>query len=221
MLSSAGTLQAPLYSFDPQRPSYTLWSKASGDALGGYCLESGLWWRLDLDANVRARLRSCNKHRNDLSIKLLAMVITAWVFVVQAGSRPTYARESILLRGDNQTAVHWVTNCKGGKEPRSGALMRVLGGLETRSGWCDFTAAHVAGVANTLADGISGWDSPSISANLRRFQPDVCWREQVLGQAVTDLCSGILAASTSTCQLRNHLNGLTRAVFGRGVPFGP
>ena len=101
-----------------------------------------------------------------------------------------------------------------------GALMRILGGVKTRSGWY-FTAAHVAGVANTLADGISRWHSPSISANLRRFQPDVCWREQVLGQAVTDLCSGILAASTSTCQLRNHLNGLTRAVFGRGVTFGP
>ena len=167
MRSSAGTLEATLYSLYPQRPSHTLWSGASGDALGRYCLESGLWWRLDLDANVRARLRSCNKHQDDLSInllELLGMVITAWVFVVQARSRPTYARESILMRGDNQTAAHWVTTCKGGKEPRSGALMRILGGLETRSGWC-FTAAHVAGVANTLADGISRWDSPSISVN--------------------------------------------------------
>ena len=119
MWSSVGTLEAPLYSLYPQRPSYTLWSDASGDALRGYCLESGLWWRLDLDANVRARLRSCNKHRNDLSIKLLAMVITAWVFVVQAGSRPTYARESIPMRGDNQTA----TKCKRDNEPRSGACL--------------------------------------------------------------------------------------------------
>lgn len=223
MRSPAGTLEAPLYSLYPQRPSYTLWSDASGDALGGYCLESGLWWRLDLNANVRARLRSCKKHRDDLSInllELLGMVITAWVFVVQAGSRPTYARESIMMRGDNQTAVHWVTKCKGGKEPRSGALMRILGGLETCSGWC-FTAAHVAGVANTLADGISRWDISSISSNLRRLRPDVCWREQVLGQAGADLCSGILAASTSTCQLRDHLDGLTRAVFGHGVLFAP
>ena len=75
--------------------------------------------------------------------------------------------------------------------------MRILGGLESGSGWC-FTAARVAGVANTLAEGISRWDSPSISAILRRFRPDVCWREQVLGQAGADLCSGILAASTST-----------------------
>ena len=92
-----------------------------------------------------------------------------------------------MMRGDNQT------KCKGGKEPRSGALMRILGGLESGSGWC-FTAARVAGVANTLAEGISRWDSPSISAILRRFRPDVCWREQVLGQAGAYLCSGILAA---------------------------
>ena len=124
------------------------------------------------------------------------------------------------MRGDNQTAVQWVTKCKGGKESRSGAPMRILGGLKIRSGRCS-TAAHVAGEANTLADGISRWDSPSISANLRRFRPDVCWREQVLGRAGADLCWDIFAASTSTCQLRDHLDGLTRAVFGRGVTFGP
>ena len=54
------------------------------------------------------------------------------------------------------------------------------------------TAVHVAGVANTLADGISRWDSPSISAILRRFRPDVCWREQVLGHAGADLLFGHL-----------------------------
>ena len=120
------------------------------------------------------------------------------------------------MRGDNQTA----TKCKRDNEPRSGALTRILGGLETHSGWC-ITTAHVTGVANMLADGISRWDSPSIRASLRRFWPDFCWREQVLGKAGADLCSGILAASTSTCQLQDHLDGLTRAVFGRGVPFGP
>ena len=65
MRSSAGTLEAPLYSLYSHRPSYTFWSDVSGDALGGYCLESGLWWRLDLDANVRASLRSCKKHPDD------------------------------------------------------------------------------------------------------------------------------------------------------------
>ena len=41
------------------------------------------------------------------------MGITAWVFVVQAGLSPTCARESILMRGDKQTAVHWVTKVHG------------------------------------------------------------------------------------------------------------
>ena len=74
MWSSVGTLEAPLYSLYPQRPSYTLWSDASGDALRGYCLESGLWWRLDLDANVRAHWRSCKKHRDNLFINLLELL---------------------------------------------------------------------------------------------------------------------------------------------------
>lgn len=134
-----------------------------------------------------------------------------------AGSRPTYARENILMRGNDQKRFR-VMKCKWGKEPRSGALIRMLGGLEPRSGWY-FTAAHVAGVANTLADGISRWNSPSISANLRHLRPGVCWREQVLRRAGADLCSGILATTTSTCQLRDNLDGLTRAIFGRGVPF--
>ena len=77
---------------------------------------------------------------------------------------------------------------------------------------------NVAGVANTLADCISRWDCPSISTNLRRFRPDVRWREQVVGQAGVDLCSGMLAASTSTRQLHDHFDGPTRAVFGR-LPF--
>ena len=74
MRPSAGTPEAPLYSLYLQRPSYTLWSYASGDALDGYCLESGLWWRLDIDANVRARLRSCKKYRDDISINLLELL---------------------------------------------------------------------------------------------------------------------------------------------------
>lgn len=98
--------------------------------------------------------------------------------------------------------------------------MRFLGGLETRGGWY-FTAAHVARVANTPATDISRRGSPSTSANFRHFRPDVCWREQVLGRAGVDLRPGISAASTSTCQLRDHLDGLTRAVFDRGVPLTP
>ena len=57
----------------------------------------------------------------------------------------------------SMSAVHWVGKCRGGTEPRSGALMRMRGCLEMRSGWC-FRVKHVKGISNTLADGISQWE---------------------------------------------------------------
>ena len=216
-----GTLHAPLYSFFLQPPSRTLWSDASGDAMGGYCLESGTWWRMDFDEGVRTRLRQKVRGRDDLSInvlELLGMVVTAWAFVGQTGAEPMYQRESILMRGDNQSAIHWINQCRGGREPRSGALMRILGCLEVRSGWC-FRARHVKGVNNVLADGISRWDRASIPSALRSCRPDIAWQEQDLGQAGTSLCSGILASSSSGGQLRDRLNALTTQVFGLGQNF--
>ena len=42
-------------------------------------------------------------------------------------------RDYVLLRGDNEPAVHWVRRCRGGK-PRSGALMRLMGATELVGG---------------------------------------------------------------------------------------
>ena len=36
------------------------------------------------------------------------MVVTAWVMTVHAGARPEYPGQSILMRRDNMSAVHWV-----------------------------------------------------------------------------------------------------------------
>ena len=49
--------------------------------------------------------------RDDLSInvsELLGMVVTAWALTVHAGARPGYPGQSILMRRDNMSAVHWV-----------------------------------------------------------------------------------------------------------------
>ena len=40
--------------------------------------------------------------------ELLGMVVTAWASTVHAGARPEYPGQSILMRGDNMSAVHWV-----------------------------------------------------------------------------------------------------------------
>ena len=201
-----GTLQAPLYSFCSQSCSPALWSNASGNAMGGYCSESGAW-RVDFDEDMRNRLHQEVEARDDLSInvlELLGMVVTAWVFIVLGANTPQHAQETILMRGDNMLAVHWAHHCRGGIEPRSGTLMRMLGCLEIGSGWC-FQAKHVKGAANTLADRISRWDRSSIPSALHVFRPDVNWQEQNLGQAGADLCTGSLGTSTSVDQSRDRL----------------
>ena len=40
--------------------------------------------------------------------ELLGMVVTAWALTVYAGARPEYPGQSILMRRDNMSAVHWV-----------------------------------------------------------------------------------------------------------------
>ena len=65
--------------------------------------------------------------------------------------------------------------------------MRLLGCLEVGSGWC-FDALHVAGVENTIADGISRWEPEDIDGNLRASRPDVAWHPQVLGPTGVALC---------------------------------
>ena len=123
------------------------------------------------------------------------------------------------MRGDNLSAVHWVSKCRGGKEPRSGALMRLLGCLQVGSGWC-FDALHVAGVDNFIADGISRWKEEVIDGNLHASRPVVAWRRQVLGPTGVELCLGILAASSSASLLHLRLKRLIRRGSGLGPRFG-
>ena len=113
--SPAGRLSAPLYRSYMQPLAYTLWSDASSDSMGGYYLGSesgfGVWWCFDFDKDVRTRLRATVRGWDDLSInvlELLGMVVTAWTFVTQSNKQPLYARDTISMRRDNMTAVHWV-----------------------------------------------------------------------------------------------------------------
>ena len=149
---------------------------------------------------------------------LLAMIVTAWAFTVDAKVAPQYVCKSILMRGDNMLAVHWVNRCSGGREPRACALMRMFGCLEMRGGWC-FREKHVRGVANVLADGVSRWDRSTIAHNLRSLRPDIDWQEQRLGKAGEDFSTDILASSTSEFQLRARLGARTSLVAGLGVRF--
>lgn len=54
--------------------------------------------------------------------ELLGVLVTDWALNVQAGARPQYPGQSILMKGDNMSAVHWVNKCRGVKEPGAWVL---------------------------------------------------------------------------------------------------
>ena len=60
---------------------------------------------------------------------------------------------------------------------------------------------------NTIADGASRWNPEAIDGNLRAFRPDVAWHR--LGTVDAAICSGALAASSSTSWLRHRLTERT------------
>lgn len=89
---------------------------ASGDAMGGYCLETGRWWRINFTEDIRARLRKRVCQRDDLSMNVFELLgMVAWAMTVHAGERPDYSGQSVLMRGDNISAVDWVSRCRGGQ----------------------------------------------------------------------------------------------------------
>ena len=127
-------------------------------------------------------------------IELLGMVVSAWVLVSPCVEHPSATGDWVLLRRDNEAAVEWVRRCRGGKEPRSGALMRLLEALELSSSWY-FDAKHVRGVFNVTAGGISRWGRDLLLRNLHSVCPDVPWKARDLAKAGTPLCTSVLASS--------------------------
>ena len=130
--------------------------------------------------NWRILARLCDSSKavageNDISInvlELLGIVVSAWVLVSPCAERPSATGDCVLLRGDNEAVSAWVRRCRGGNEPRSGGLMRLLGALELFSGW-HFDAKHARGVFNVAADGISRWDRDRVLHNLHSVRPDI------------------------------------------------
>ena len=82
-----GVLSAPMYHLLERPAQRTLFSDASKTAFGGYCLESGVYWRYDLTAQEESRFCGSSKSvsgADDLYInvlELLGMVVSAFVLV--------------------------------------------------------------------------------------------------------------------------------------------
>ena len=103
------------------------------------------------------------------------MAVGAWMVVVTERGRPVTAGNCVLQRGDNGPSAAWIQRCSGGKEPSSGALMRILGALEVSSVW-HFQSSLCSGVLNSFADGMSRWDASGVRANVIAACLHVRWR---------------------------------------------
>ena len=216
-----GTLSALMYHLPECRSQCTLFSDASKNAVGGFCIETGVYWRYDLDAGERSRFCGSSKSvagGNDISInvlELLDMVVSAWVLIPPFAERPAALGDCVLLCGDNKAAVEWVRWCRGGKLPRTGALMRLLDVLEFSSGW-HLDEKHVRGIFHVDADSISRWDRDSVLVNLRVVRPEIPWQEQDLGAAGISLCTSVVASNSCETPLRPRLNALIRGILANG-----
>ena len=113
-----GVLSAPVYHLLERPAQRTLFSDASKTVVGGYCLETGVYWRYDLTAQEESRFSGSSKSVrgvDDLSInvlKRLGMVVSAFVLQSSCADRPSATGD--LLRGDYEAAVHWGRRCRGG-----------------------------------------------------------------------------------------------------------
>ena len=99
-------------------------------------------------------------------LEVMAMVMTAHVMVDMRAERPVRRGEAALMRADNEAPVAWVKRCRGGgkKQVRVGALMRMMGALEAKGGWC-FLVRPVRGIDNRLADGMTRWKGEQTPKN--------------------------------------------------------
>ena len=130
-----GVFSAPMYHLLEHPAQRTLFSGTSKTTVGGYCLETSVYWRYDLTA--QEQLRFCGSSKpirgvDDLSsnmLELLGMVVWAFVLVSSCADRPSATGDCVVLRGDNEAAVPWVRWCRGG----AGTAFRCPHGSPPRS----------------------------------------------------------------------------------------
>ena len=177
-------------------PSRLYLSDASFTAIGGYCPELKIFWRYTIDSSLSAELKrkAQEKETSDITINLLelaGMFMTAWVVQMILKDRPVEEGQSVLMRGDNVSAVSWTNRCGGSRDRRASLIMRLMGRMEISCGWCH-VAKHIPGRKNTLADGISRWEENEIAANVKLLTKDSGWTQQDIGEGGRALLSLIL-----------------------------
>ena len=77
-----------------------------------------MYWRYSLAEALTLELKkqSVRKQAGSITINLLeliGMMMSAFVMQITGNDRPEYAGDTVLLRGDNVSAVSWLNRCGG------------------------------------------------------------------------------------------------------------
>ena len=114
------------------------------------------------------------------------MMMSAFVIQMMENDQQEFAGDTVLLRGDNVSAVSWLNRCRGASDKRAALVMRNMGGLEITRGW-SHKAKHIPGVLNVSADGISRWQPDQIAEKLRSHMNEGNWRQVQLTRMASSL----------------------------------
>ena len=132
MNTSEAKISTPMYRLVARPSCRTSALGASKHFVGSFCVETGQYWWYGLSKEELARFCGSSKHlwcQGTIfinALELLDMMMSAYMLVVVGDKRPVGDRGCALLRGGNEAAVNWVRRCRGGKEPRSRTLMRLM-----------------------------------------------------------------------------------------------
>ena len=114
-MSQGESLSAPFYAHVLRRSVRHYFSDASFDAIGGYCPELQFFWRYIIDQQLSSDMeRSMSCEITIHLLELCGMIITAFVVQILLADRPTSEGESVMMRGDNVSALSWVTSVEAG-----------------------------------------------------------------------------------------------------------
>ena len=104
------SLCAPIYDHIMRAPTRRYYFDASFTAIGGFCPELKVYWRYSLAEALTLELKkqSVRQQAGSITInllKLIGMMMSAFVMQITENDRPEYAGDTVLLRGDNVSAV--------------------------------------------------------------------------------------------------------------------
>ena len=110
LLQAGETLSAPCYSALKRLAKRHHLSDASVEAVGGCCVEKSVYWRYDLPKELTAELQRKDELRKTCTVatnllRIVGMVVTAWVMLELVGDRPAFEENPVIMRADNVTAV--------------------------------------------------------------------------------------------------------------------